>query len=165
MSLKKVEQVKRDKGFKLPDLIIYGAIIVLVAVLFIVIFAVPSSESLRGVRIKIYGTAVFACNFEDGTYCALTEDGSVEFTEPEDGKQLVTVKTDHGYNVVEINYTDRIVKVVEADCPNGDCIYSNLQPAQIIKSNKSLPVYCNPHGVLIEPLDYTPDYDSPDITM
>lgn len=165
MSLKKVEQVKRDKGFKLPDLIIYAAIIVLVAALLIALFAVRSDEPLRGVRIKIYGTEVFSCNFEDGAYCALTEDGAVEFTEIESGVQMVTVKTDAGYNLIEINYADRTVKVVEADCRNGDCIYSNLHPTQIIKSNKSLPIYCNPHGVLIEPLDYTPDYDSPDITM
>lgn len=165
MSLKKIEQVKGDRGFKLPDLIIYGVIIVLVAVLFVVTFAIRNSESLRGVTIKIYGTAVFACNFDDGTYGALTEDGSVEFTEPEGGVQFVTVKSNQGYNAVEINYTDRTAKVVEADCRHGDCIYSNLRPTLIIKSNKSLPIYCNPHGVIIEPLDYTHDYDTPDITM
>lgn len=165
MSLKKIEQVKSDRGFKLPDLIIYGVIIVLVAVLFVVTFATRNFEKLRGVTIKIYGTAVFACNFDDGTYGALVEDGSVEFTEPEGGVQLVTVKTTQSYNAVEINYTDRTAKVVEADCRHGDCIYSNLRPALIIKSNKSLPIYCNPHGVIIEPLDYTPDYNSPDITM
>lgn len=165
MSLKKVEQVKKDRGFKLPDLIIYGVIVVLVAVLFIVTLSKSSAESLRGIRIKIYGTAVFACNFEDGTYGALTVDGSVEFAEPEGGVQLVTIISNQGHNVVEINYTDRTAKVVKADCQNGDCIYSNLRPTQIIKGNKSLPIYCNPHGVIIEPLDYTPDYDTPDIVI
>ena len=34
MSLKKVAQVKNDKGFKIWDLIIYGAVILLAAALF-----------------------------------------------------------------------------------------------------------------------------------
>lgn len=164
MSLKKVEQVKRDRGFKLPDLIIYGAIAVMLAVLFIVLFAVRKNEDLRGVKIKLYGTAVFACNFDNGTYDALTDD-FVEFDEPQNGVQLVTVYSGQNYNVVEINYSARTVKVVEADCRNHDCMYSNIHPTQIIKSNKSLPIYCNPHGVVIEPLDYAPDYDNPDINI
>lgn len=165
MSLKKVEQVKKDKGFKLPDLIIYGAVAVIIAVLFITLFAVRSNQSLRGVKIKIYGNEVFACSFEDKTYASFAEDGSVEFTEIENGMQRVTIKCSQGYNIVEINYNERTVKVVEADCRNGDCVYSNIHPTQIIKSNKSLPIYCNPHGMLIEPLDYSPDYDDPNITM
>lgn len=164
MSLKKVEQVKRDKGFKLADLIIYGAIVIIIAVVFIVTFAVRGG-TLRGVRIKVYGTAVFACSFENGTYSAFTEDDSIEFTKIEDGRQLVTVKGEQGYNVVEINYVNRTVKVVEADCRHGDCIYSNLHPTQIITSNQSLPIYCNPHALIIEPLDYSRNYDNPNITI
>ena len=47
MSLKKVEQVKADKGFKIWDLIIYGVIAVTVAVLFIVIFATKDEAACR----------------------------------------------------------------------------------------------------------------------
>ena len=165
MSLKKVEQIKQDKGFKFFDIIVYAVIIALVAILFIVTFAKRNTEPLRGVRIKLYGTAVFECNFEDGSYGALTEDGSVEITDPQGGVQRVTVHSENGYNVVEINYAARTVKVVEADCKTHDCIYSTLKPTLIISGNDSLPIYCNPHAMLIEPLDYAPDYDNPDIII
>jgi len=44
MSLKKIQQVKKDKGFKIFDLIIYGIIILTVAVLFIAIFATRNTN-------------------------------------------------------------------------------------------------------------------------
>ena len=44
MSLKKIEQVKKDKGFRLFDLIIYGVIVLTVAVLFIVIFTTRDTD-------------------------------------------------------------------------------------------------------------------------
>ena len=53
MSLKKIEQVKKDKGFKLFDLIIYGVVAVLVAVLFIVVFTTRDASPLTGVRIYL----------------------------------------------------------------------------------------------------------------
>ena len=44
MSLKKIEQVKKDRGFKIFDLIVYGAVIVAVIVSFVVIFTTKNSE-------------------------------------------------------------------------------------------------------------------------
>ena len=46
MSLKKIEQVKRDRGFKIPDLIVYGAVIVAVIVSFVVIFTTTNSDQI-----------------------------------------------------------------------------------------------------------------------
>ena len=51
MSLKKIEQVKEDKGFRLFDLIIYGIIVLTVAALFIAVFATRNTDTLTGVRI------------------------------------------------------------------------------------------------------------------
>ncbi len=53
MSLKKVKEVKKDKGFKLFDLIIYGVIAVFVAVLFTVIFTTQNKTPIAGVRICV----------------------------------------------------------------------------------------------------------------
>ena len=57
MSLKKIEQVKRDRGFKIPDLIVYGAVIVAVIVSFVVIFTTKNSDPLTGIR--VYSGAQF----------------------------------------------------------------------------------------------------------
>ena len=50
MSLKKIEQVKADKGFKIFDLIVYAVIIVSVAVAFTVLFTVRDDSPLSGIR-------------------------------------------------------------------------------------------------------------------
>ena len=50
MSLKKVEAVKKEKGFKILDLIVYGIILAIVVVLFIVVFATKNTDALSGDR-------------------------------------------------------------------------------------------------------------------
>ena len=63
MSLKKVTQVKADKGFKLPDLIIYCALLVLVAVTFIVVFTTRDDSPLKGIRIYVKSEIVYEYDF------------------------------------------------------------------------------------------------------
>lgn len=165
MSLKKVEQVKADKGFKVLDLIIYAAIAAIVAALFIVLFATRDKNPLQGIRIRVENRVVFECNFEDGSYGALTDDGTITFKEPENGEMLiVTVHTESGYNVVQIDFERRIVRVIEADCRRNDCIHSTLNPTAQIRDNNSM-IYCSPHAVMIEPLEYVPNFDTPDFKV
>ncbi len=102
MSLKKIEQVKADKGFKIWDLIIYGVIAVLVAVLLTVAFTAFNHEPLTGIKISagsrttLRYTTVFEYEF-GGEVKILSDTVSVE----EDGKGItVTVKTENnGINV------------------------------------------------------------------
>ena len=53
MSLKKVAEVKKDRGFKIWDLIIYGTVLLLAAALFIAVFATRNTDPLSGVRISV----------------------------------------------------------------------------------------------------------------
>lgn len=164
MSLKKVEQVKKDKGFKIFDLIVYGAIVALVVILFIVVFATRDTDPLHGIRISVNNVAVFECNFDDGTYGALTEDGTVTFEEPAKGEKLiVTVNIGDGYNVVEIDLEARVVRVIDADCRRNDCMYTKLNPVQI-RDNNSV-IYCSPHAMSIEPLNFEYNFDNPDFKV
>lgn len=149
MSLKKIGQVKADKGFKIWDLIIYGVIIALVAALFIAVFATRDDSPLRGIRIYSKGEAVFEYSFQSGKYEQLSQ--SVEITAEEgDGVLLVTVKSDVGYNKVEIKKSGS-VRVTDADCKNRDCVYS-----MEIKDNGGI-IYCSPHGLRIVPYDFQSD--------
>ena len=63
MSLKKIEQVKADKGFKIWDLVIYGVVLALTAVLFVVIFTTRNTDPLTGVEITVRGEIVFEYEF------------------------------------------------------------------------------------------------------
>ncbi len=68
MSLKKVSQVKADKGFKIWDLIVYGAIVIIIAVIFIAVFVTKDAGPLKGIRIYSAENLVFEYDFTSGEY-------------------------------------------------------------------------------------------------
>lgn len=158
MSLKKVEIVKTEKGFKLPDLIVYGVIILLVAALFIVIFATRNKDPFQGVRVYVNNKAVMSYNFDKGGLNGLeiiAKDGSVEAPESISGN-VFTVKVHTGgeaYNIIEINQSVRSVRVIEADCSSHDCVYT---PA--IKDNNGI-IFCSPHRLRIIPFNFEVEDD------
>ena len=152
MNLKKVKEVKKDKGFKLFDLIIYGVIAVFVAVLFTVIFTTQNKTPIAGVRICVAAEVVF--EYEFGGEPSYKDGLDVE----ENGNSLtVTVHADNGYNKVYIDKLTKTVKVIEADCRGKQCMY--FAP---IENNSQL-IYCSPHALRIEPL--INDFNNPDIIM
>lgn len=143
MSLKKVKKVKEDRGFKPADLIIYGLIAVLVAALFIAVFASRDTSPLSGVRVYAGGDVVFEYDFNSKEYKAHGDNVTVT-----DGEVLkVRVDINGGYNIIEINPSARTAKVAEADCRGQDCVHT---PA--ITDNSGI-IYCSPHGLKIEPFD------------
>ena len=141
MSLKKIEQVKRDRGFKIPDLIVYGAVIVAVIVSFVVIFTTKNSDPLTGIRVYSGAQVVF----------------EYAFGENDAGITVKVNDGDGGFNVIYIDKTARTAKIVDANCKGKDCAYF----APIDDNNKI--IYCSPHGLRVEPLFR--DLDSPNIIM
>lgn len=154
MSFKKLEQVKADKGFKISDLIVYGAIIAVVALLFIVIFAVRDTKPVQGVRFKYVNEIIYEYDFEKGE---ISRNGKyVEITSETDGKIVLKVNLpDGGYNVVEIIKSGS-VRITDANCPRGDCLYGNTFFNSEIKTNSDC-IQCLPHNLQILPLDYDID--------
>ena len=160
MSLKKVEQVKADRGFRIWDLIIYGIIAVIIAVLFIVAFTAFNTDPLTGIKISVGSRTslryevIFEYKF-DGEPNVLSDTVSIE----EDGKGItVTVKADNGdLNVIYIDKSEKSVKMINANCKGKDCM---LLPI----NNNSGSITCNSHGLKIEPV-IDKNYDSPDIIM
>lgn len=148
MSLKKIEDVKKDRGFKIWDLIIYGAIIALTAVAFIVVFTSRDTSPLSGIRIYSKGEAVFEYSFESGKYSVLSDSVGLEIS---NGDGVLTVKITSGkeYNTVEIS--GGAVKVTDANCRTRDCVYMAA-----IKDNGGF-IYCSPHGLRIVPFDFEDD--------
>lgn len=154
MSLKKIDSVKSDRGFKIFDLIIYGVIVLIVAVMFIVVFTTRNNNPLTGVCIYMNAQAVFEYEFgkEAEVYsdCVSVEEGDKGLT--------VTVKDENGhFNIIFIDKSAHTAKMTDADCKGRDCLYYSA----IDNNNKF--IYCNPHGIRIEPLFR--DLDSPDIIM
>lgn len=154
MSLKKVSQVKADKGFRIWDLIIYGAIAVIVAVLFIVIFTTRNTDPLTGVKISVKSQVVFQYSFS-GQLEKLSDCVEVK----EDVKGItITVKTENeGINELYIDKNKKSVKMVKANCRGKDCIHFPTM------TDNGKYIFCSPHGVKVEPLFR--DLNNPDIIM
>ncbi len=156
MALKKVEQVKADKGFKIWDLIVYGTIIVIVAVLFITIFAVRDTSPFKGIRVVLANDVIYEYDFENGKEISRNSE-YVEITENSDDKIVLKINIgDGGYNLIRINKSGS-VKMIEADCGKQDCVYTPE-----IKDNNGL-IYCSPHRLKIIPYDF--NIDDGDIIM
>ena len=154
MALKKIEQVKKDRGFRLFDIIIYGAVIVIVVVLFIVLFTTRNTGSLSGIRITAKAQVVFEYDFgEDRTL--LVADG---VTYEKAGSSItVTIVSDGDKNVVLINTDKKTAKMIEANCKGKQCMYF----AEM--NDNSDFIYCSPHGLMVEPLFQ--DLDEPYIPI
>ncbi len=150
MSLKKIGEVKSDKGFKIWDLIIYGAILALVAVLFIVVFTTRDTSPLKGIRVYVSNEVVYEYNFEKGE--GLKKSDCIETIEDGEEKLIIKVNVkDGGYNVLEITKSGG-VKVTQANCgPTPDCVYT----PEIKNSGGS--IYCSPHMIKIVPYGFDVD--------
>lgn len=148
MSLKKVGEVKADKGFKIWDLVIYGVIILLTAALFIVVFLTRDDSPLKGIKIYVGNEVVFDYNFEEGKY---TSSESAEVISETEEELTVKITTGgNGYNTVMIK-KEGSVKVTEANCRTKDCVYT----AEI--ENNGGAIYCRSHGLKIIPYGYDSD--------
>ena len=142
MSLKKVEEVKSDRGFKPLDLIIYGIIIALVVAVFLAVFMTKKDGGFTGVQVFVRDECVYEYVFGEGG--KVLKDSAVEET-GEDGLKKITVTGEDGYNVILIDDSARTVRVSEADCKGRDCVYSpEIKDADGV-------IYCSPHGLKITP--------------
>lgn len=152
MSLKKVGETKKDRGFKIWDLLVYGIVAVIIAVMFIVVFAAKDTSPLQSVCVYIDNNPVFEYDFVNGESTILKNDGCVEIIADSDEK--LTLKFyfgNRGYNTVEIDKVSVSVTVTDADCGSKDCTYM-----RDIVDNSGI-IYCSPHRLKIVPGGYDPD--------
>lgn len=152
MSLKKVGQVKKDRFFRLRDLIVYGAIAAVVAVLFLTVFLTRDRSGLEAVEAYYRNTLAFSYDFVADEYeVYLPQNIAVEAGE---SQITVTFCTDGGslsepcdYNIICINKISRSVSVTESDCSaRRDCVYTSAI------TNNSGAIICTPHALRIVPL-------------
>ena len=149
MSLKKVEQVKADKGFKLPDIIVYVVVLALVAVLFVVIFVTRDDSPLKGIRIYVKNEIVYEYDFKEGQRAL--NGAYTQIIGQDDNAIILRITTGDGdYNIVRIDKKGS-VKVTEANCGKNDCVYTPE-----LKDSGGM-IYCSPHRMKIVPFDFDID--------
>ncbi len=149
MSLKKIEQVKAGKWFKIWDLLVYGLLVGVIVALILVFAFVGKGGKLEGVIISYKGEQVFTYNFTESKY-EIKKSDYIEVKEDGDDLLLLTFYTrgKSGYNDIEINKKDKSVKVTASNCStHKDCVYT---PA--LSGSRSVPILCTPHALSIAPL-------------
>ncbi len=150
MSLRKVEQLRADRGFKIWDIAVYAALVIVILALFAVFVFPKKNTPLTSIKItKGFGLEpVTVC-----TYSFVLD--SLEVAEPE----VITVEentaalirlTFHGdgegeYNTIVIDKSAVSVKVTSANCPALNCVYTAA-----ITSNASSPIICSTHQMIIQ---------------
>lgn len=147
---KRIALVKSDKFFKLADVAVYVAVVVVIVSLFGTFVFGRNTELPTSISIQTFaGERLFV-------YKAQTDDYTVNSTNQYDvqvveqaGKLVVTVtnKDNDNYNVVEItNDNGKVVaKVVDANCGlHKECV--NYFPAITTKKGT---IICNPHGLKV----------------
>lgn len=154
MSLKKVGQAKKDRFFKIWDILIYGVILLAVAAPFLAVTFGYNRSAPGGVEVYYNNNLAFSYDFDSGEYSVLlpqniaVSDGADELE--------ITFCTDGGsaeehtdYNVILIDKLARTVRVTESDCSNRrDCVYT---PAITDTSDM---ITCTPHRLVIMPSGY-----------
>ena len=159
MSLKKVQQVKEDKLFRLWDILVYGVIIAVIVVLFVVFVFSSGGGTATGIEVYYDGALAFYYSFETDEYEISLKD-NIAISENSDGALTVIFCTDDGnlqdplnYNKIEIDKTARTASVTEADCSNTkECVNSAAIP-----NSFNLPITCVVHRLVITSTDYTDD--------
>ncbi|MCD8309387.1 MAG: NusG domain II-containing protein [Clostridia bacterium] len=152
MSLKKIEEIKSNKFFKVWDIIIYAVLAVVIVALFLSVFLTSDNSPLSGINVYYNNEVVFTYAFDDNKYEILSE--SNISVEEDDNSLTVYFTTDggDGHNTIYIDTSNKTVKVTESDCSNRkDCVYMSA-----ISDNSGL-IVCTPHRLKIMPADYTDD--------
>ena len=101
--------------------------------------------------IALVPVAIILINLGDGGKAIVKSDGKVIDTISLDKNGTYTYKSDKGYNIVEIK--DGKVRVIEADCPNQDCVNKGY----IKRNNES--VICLPHKFEVTVKSKDNEYD------
>ena len=158
MSLKKVEQVKKDRFFRVWDILVYGLVAEVIAALFIAWFVTRDTSALTAVNGYYGGNQVFSYDFVADELIIISPENVREVpSESADELTLIFI-TDggdfdgpHDYNTIVFDKSARTVRVTESDCSGTwvqDCVVTGTV------SDNSKPIICLPHRLEIYPAGY-----------
>ncbi len=153
MKRKDLNSIKQTKPFMKGDILIYSLLFLLVVVLFFAFVLFPKSNDSKGFCVYKNDKTVLYYYFNNNTLTISKDfENLVEKSTVQDGFTL-TIYTNNNrndFNVLYVNTQTASVKVVDSTCSvSKDC---TSFPAL---TDKGL-IYCNPHGLKISPLSFTP---------
>ncbi len=145
------KSTKRNNDlFKLPDLILYTAVIVVILALFLIPLLTNSNKNLSGFDLYKNGEIILSVDFNKKEVCFIDEAQKdlIDVTiEKEFLKATVYQAEDKkDYNVISANLQEKWVQITESTCSNKkDCVH--FSP---LKSESGV-IVCQPHNLKITP--------------
>lgn len=153
MSLKKIDEIKNSKWFRIWDFVVFGVIIV-VAVALILAFTLGRDKSkLGGFSVSFRGETVLTYEFGSDKPPKVLNAAYVEVKEEKGGFTVRFESGDGGYNVIYVDTAARTVDVTDSNCSSHkDCVHTAK-----LTNNSSLPIICTVHGLTVSPLKFVDD--------
>ena len=138
--------------FYVKDLILYTAVVVFVALLFLFFIVVPKTTKPNGFSVSIDNQTFFTFDFLTEEVTLMNDVGNIAH-DKEQNTITILSKNGEQFNVLSYDTESYTVYISDANCPNLDCV-------DFFEINSSSGViYCLPHGLKITPL--TPSISEP----
>lgn len=146
MSISNIKNEKNNKAFKKADLLLYGIIIMVVAILFIVFVFVNNDEGLSGIEVYISDELVLAYDFSSDEFDYDNNSETIVIKNVADGYRVTLYEDedkDH-YNIILIDAKNKKITVEDANCSSSkDCMYMSIEKASDL-------IVCVPHNLIIK---------------
>lgn len=151
MSLKKIEQVKNSKWFRIWDLVVFGVIIITSVALILAFTLGRDKSSLGGFSVSFRGETLLTYEFGGDKPPSVLNGEYIEVKKEDNGNYTVRFTNgDGGYNIIYVDTVARTVDVTDSNCSaHKDCVHTAK-----LKSNSSLPIICTVHGLTVSPLKF-----------
>jgi len=143
-----IDVIKKSKPFKAGDVLVYIAVLVTIAVLFLSFVIFPTANNSTGFTVTVNGEKYFTFSpTENKLIIADGKDGLISKTDAENGVYItVYSKADKSqFNVIFFDTENGTAKITESNCSTShDCTFTP-------KIKDSGAIYCAPHGLKVVP--------------
>ena len=148
---KKEDSIGKSGGenlfFHKPDLILYGIVFLIVAILFVFFIVVPRFSGKNAVIVYYKNQEIISINPDNGGF-NITDRQGVGIETKENGEEIVFSvffgEDKKDFNVITLNKADKTVFISDANCSNRKaCVHTSP-----IKDGKGI-IICAPHDLKI----------------
>lgn len=141
-----LEQVKKSGVFAAGDLLLYGALLVILTALLLLFTFGLAHAPARGILVSQNGEPVYTYVFGEGGRIADGWEDCVTETRTQTG-MLVRIQTQSGFNLLEINLNNRRTVMLDSDCSrNKQCTH------MAAVHSEGGAIVCVPHALTVTAL-------------
>ena len=143
-----ISELKKSKPFYPFDLIVYGLLAVLTALVFLLAFFPKTASPIQGFYVTFENRTVAEYSFSDGKL-RINDEYLAHFSETDDGVYFYpSAENKNDYNLIVIDGANKSVHIKEATCAGRDCTTQKVSLSGGF-------IYCAPHNLKIIPAGLT----------